>query len=47
MEQIAAGVKAYQDSGVTHFLFALNTGDIDRIGELMRNIAEQVIPQFR
>lgn len=47
LEQMVAGVKAYQDSGVTHLLFALNTGDIDRIGELMRNIAEQVMPRFR
>lgn len=47
LEQMAAGVRAYQESGVEHVLFALNTGDINRIGELMRNIADRVIPRFR
>jgi probable F420-dependent oxidoreductase len=47
LEQMADGVSAYQASGVEHVLFALNTGDINRIGELMQNIARQVIPQFR
>lgn len=47
IEQMVAGVRAYQESGVEHVLFALNTGDINRIGELMQNIARQVIPHFR
>ncbi len=47
LDQMVAGIAAYQDSGVEHVLLALNTGDINRITELMQNIARQVIPQFR
>ena len=44
---MAAGIAAYRDAGAEHVALALNTGDVDRIGELMQVIAEDVIPQFR
>jgi probable F420-dependent oxidoreductase len=46
-DQMIAGIAAYQNAGVEHIVLALNTGDTSRIRELMENIAEQVIPQFR
>lgn len=47
LDEMIAGITAYQDSGVEHVILALNTGDINRISELMQNIARQVMPQFR
>lgn len=47
VEQMIAGVQAYQAVGVEHVVLALNTGDIPRIRELMEVIAQKVIPQCR
>ena len=47
VEQMSAGIMAYQDAGVDHVVLALNTGDVVRIRALMEDIARQVIPQFR
>ena len=44
---MAAGIAAYRDAGAEHVALALNTGDVNRIRELMHVIAEDVIPQFR
>ena len=46
-EQTALSVAAYRDAGVEHLVLALNTGNPDRIHELMTNLATQTIPQFR
>jgi hypothetical protein len=42
-----AGIAAYQNAGVDHIVLALNTGDADRIRELMEVIAQQVMPELR
>ena len=47
VDQMIAGVSAYQRAGVDHVVLALNTGDIPRITELMQEIAHRVMPQFR
>jgi hypothetical protein len=47
VDQMIAGISAYQRAGVEHVVLALNTGDIPRITELMEDIAKRVIPQFR
>ena len=44
---MAAGISAYADAGAQHFALALNTGDVNRIRDLMHVIAEDVIPQLR
>jgi hypothetical protein len=47
MDQMIAGIRAYQSAGVEHVVLALNTGDVARIRVLMEGIARQVMPQFR
>jgi hypothetical protein len=47
MEQMIAGISAYQSAGVDHVVLALNTGDVPRIRALMEDIARKVMPQFR
>jgi hypothetical protein len=47
VDQMAAGIRAYQSAGVEHMVLALNTGDIERIRTLMGDIAQKVMPQFR
>ncbi|MGQ4807634.1 F420-dependent glucose-6-phosphate dehydrogenase [Candidatus Entotheonellaceae bacterium PAL068K] len=47
VNQMIAGISAYQNVGVDHIVLALNSGDMARITELMENIARQVMPQFR
>jgi alkanesulfonate monooxygenase SsuD/methylene tetrahydromethanopterin reductase-like flavin-dependent oxidoreductase (luciferase family) len=47
LEQMIAGIRAYQSAGVDHVVLALNTGDVARLRVLMEGIARQVIPQFR
>lgn len=44
---MVAGIAAYRDAGVDHLVLALNTGDVGRLRELMRVIAEDVIPHLR
>ena len=44
---MVAGIAAFQDAGVQHLVLALNTGDVARLRDLMRLIADDVIPQFR
>ena len=46
-EQTALSVAAYRAAGVEHLVLALNTGDADRIRELMESLATQTLPQFR
>ena len=46
-EQTALSIAAYRDAGVDHLVLALNTGNPDRIQELMTNLATQTLPQFR
>jgi probable F420-dependent oxidoreductase len=47
LEQMLAGLRAYQQAGVEHVLLALNSGDVPRITALMEDIARTIIPQFR
>ena len=47
LEQTALSIAAYRDAGVEHLVLALNTGDVNRIGELMESLASETIPQFR
>lgn len=47
VDQIIAGIRAYQSAGVTHILLVLGSRDVARITELMETIARRVIPQFR
>jgi hypothetical protein len=47
VEQMSAGIRAYQSAGVDHVVLALNTGDVARIRALMDDIARKVMPQFR
>lgn len=47
LEQAAMSIAAYRDAGVEHMVLALNTGDADRIRELMESFAADIIPQFR
>jgi len=47
VQQMIAGIRAYQSAGVDHVVLALNTGDVARIRTLMEDIARQVMPQFR
>jgi probable F420-dependent oxidoreductase len=47
VDQMIAGIAAYQTAGVEHVIFALNTGEVARITELMETIARLVIPEFR
>jgi alkanesulfonate monooxygenase SsuD/methylene tetrahydromethanopterin reductase-like flavin-dependent oxidoreductase (luciferase family) len=47
VDQMIAGISAYQRAGVEHAVLAFNTGDIPTITELMQDIAARVMPQFR
>jgi len=47
VEQMSAGIRAYQSAGVDHVVLALNTGDVPRLRTLMEDIARKVMPQFR
>jgi hypothetical protein len=47
VDQMIAGLHAYQNAGVDHVVLALNTGDMARIRGLMEDIAQKVIPQCR
>ena len=47
MGALRAGLQAYGEAGVDHFVLALNSGDISALRRLMATIAEQVIPDFR
>jgi probable F420-dependent oxidoreductase len=47
VEQMIAGIRAYQSAGVEHIVLALNSGDIPRITALMQDIAQRVMPQCR
>ena len=47
VDQMIAGIGAYQNAGVQHVVLGLNSGDIPRITTLMQDIARKVIPQFR
>lgn len=46
-EMMVAGIKAYQDAGVDHFVLALNSGDVAALKRLMERIAAEVLPEFR
>jgi probable F420-dependent oxidoreductase len=46
-DRMMAGIAAYQNAGVEHIVLALNTGDVDRIGEMMEVIARRVIAELR
>ena len=47
VNQMIAGIRAYQRAGVEHIVLALNSGDLARITALMVDIAEKVMPECR
>ena len=47
MGALRAGMEAYGEAGVEHFVLALNSGDIPALRHLMAVIAEEVIPTLR
>lgn len=47
MGALRAGMEAYGEVGVEHFVLALNSGDIPTLHRLMAVISEEVIPAFR
>lgn len=47
MGALRAGLEAFSEAGVDHFILALNSGDIPAIRSLMAKIADEVIPAFR
>ena len=47
MGALRAGMEAYGEAGVEHFVLALNSGDVPALRRLMAVIAEEVIPAFR
>ncbi len=46
-DEIIAAVSAYQSAGVEHLVLALSTGNVTVITELMQQIAQKVLPEFR
>ena len=46
-EEMITGIEAYRSAGVEHIVLALNSGDVGRLKETMRQISETVIPHFR
>ena len=47
MGALRAGLEAFSEAGVDHFILALNSGDIPAIRSLMAKIADEVIPAFQ
>ena len=47
VDQMIAGIAAYQTAGVEHIILVLSTGEVPIIRELMETIAEKVMPEFR
>lgn len=47
MGAIRAGLEAYANAGVTHFVLALNSGDVAALSRLIGRIADEVIPDFK
>lgn len=47
MRALCAGLEAFSEAGVDHFILALNSGDIPALRNLMAKIADEVIPAFR
>jgi len=47
IEEMIAGIRAYESAGVQHIVLALNSGDVPKLTAWMENIAKQVMPQFR
>ena len=47
LDEIIAAVAAYQTAGVEHMVLALSTGDVVVIAQLMEELAQRVLPEFR
>ena len=47
MGALSAGLEAFSEAGVQHFILALNSGDIPAIRSVMAKIADEVIPAFQ
>ena len=47
MGAIRAGLEAYANAGVEHFVLALNSGDVAALSRLMGRISDEVIPDFK
>lgn len=47
IEEMIAGIWAYESAGVQHIVLALNSGDIPKLTALMEDVAKRVMPQFR
>ena len=46
MEEMVAGIQAYETAGVEHIVLALNSGDVDKLKTTMESIARFVLPHF-
>jgi len=47
VQEMIAGIRAYERAGVEHIVLALNSGELARITALMVDIAEKVLPECR
>ncbi|PYM45181.1 MAG: hypothetical protein DME16_18390 [Candidatus Rokuibacteriota bacterium] len=47
VQEMIAGIRAYQGAGVEDIVLALNSGELSRITSLMVDIAEKVMPECR
>ncbi|MCH8745999.1 MAG: LLM class F420-dependent oxidoreductase [Chloroflexi bacterium] len=47
IDQMIAGISAYQNAGVEHMVLVIGTGQVPVIRDLMETMAEKVIPEFR
>ena len=47
MGALRAGLEAFSEAGVQHFILALNSGDISAIRSVMAKIADEIIPAFQ
>jgi probable F420-dependent oxidoreductase len=46
VDEMIAGLRAYERAGVEHVVLALNSGEVGRITALMVDIAEKVMPEW-
>ena len=46
MDEMTAGIEAYQTAGVEHIVLALNSGDVDKLKGTMEQVARHVLPHF-
>ena len=47
IDQMIAGIRAYQNAGVEHMVLVIGTGQVPMIRDLMETMAQNVITEFR